>query len=115
MAYSQITSDSIRTIAKQVRLVADGYDAIATEAESDNLTAFDVRGIETLYVTIERMEGNLNSLRKSLMDARRKQSKTIVNTPIPPTLGTLTPVGRKKAAAKPPAVQPQAKKGKATG
>ena len=56
-----VKPSELRHVASRIRVIADGYEALADEIAAMDLTEFDASGIKTLQTaTIDRLEGTLD-------------------------------------------------------
>jgi hypothetical protein len=68
--YKDMTPDSLRALARKIRYVAEGYEAVAAEVESRKLGTLSVPGINTAELAIRRLTGNMGSAQRALADAK---------------------------------------------
>lgn len=123
MQFKQMNIDGIRTVAETLRNFANEYEEIANEADREQFRVLKVRGFESLSTAVfARIESNIRTCRKALSDAKNESVRDKLNKdseqqdePIPTAPPRTATVGRKRKSAPPPVIQPQAKKGKATG
>lgn len=75
-----INSSDIRKLSETLRAVASDYDAIADRMDQEALKTIAARGTTTFEHHVAKIEGNVNSMQKTLQDAIRDQRKESIRS-----------------------------------
>lgn len=90
-----LASSDLRSISAQFQHFAKNYASIADEMDQAGIDVIMVKGVRTLQLGIERLNGSLTSAQRALMDARLSP-KPVPNSS-EPTLEEQASEARKKA------------------
>ena len=70
-----LTAKDVREVARQLAYFTSLYDGAADEMDKSGLKELEVKGATNLYLSLERMNGSVQSLQSSLSKARTAKLK----------------------------------------
>lgn len=75
------TPSDIRQLAATLQVVAEEYESIAARMEEEGISDIPARGTSTFMHHVAKIEGNVNSIMKTLQDAIRDKRKAPAKRP----------------------------------